>query len=145
MPGEKLSQPAHPHLLAEAGADLPGTLQGDAPDLGQLLRGVLNDREGVLSELLNDQPGGGDADALHRAGGQIVVDLLGPLGQAALHVLRLELGAVGGMPGPAAPDGQVLSGGDAGQGAHHGDLLLSQVQAEDGIAVFLVAVDDSGD
>ena len=74
-----------------------------------------------------------------------MVDLLQPLGQAALHHIRPELCAVGGVAHPLAPDGEVLPGGDPGHGAHHRQLLLSHIQAEDGIAVVLVLKDNGGD
>ena len=142
---QKLHQPPAPHLLAEGLADLRRPLFGDALDLGQLLRLLLDDGEGVLSELLDDQPGGGLAHPLHRPGGQIVVDLLQPLGQAALHHLCLHLGAVGGVPGPAAPDRQILPRRHPRHGAHHRHLLVVDVQLEDGVAVLLVLENNGGD
>ena len=73
--GEKLHEKPHTHLLAEGVPNLPGPLGGDAPDAGELLRVLLQHGEGVLPELLNEQPGGGLAHPLHRPGGQVVVDL----------------------------------------------------------------------
>lgn len=74
-----------------------------------------------------------------------MVDLLHPLGQAALHHIRPELHAVGGVAHPLAPNGEVLPGGYPGHGAHHGHLLLAHIQAQDGIAVFLILKDQRGD
>ena len=142
---QELRQTLHTHLLTEHVPDLPGPLGGDAPDAGELLRVVLDDLEHVLSELLHQQPGGGLAHPLHSPGGQVVIDLLQALGQAALHHLRLELGTIGGVPGPAAPHGQILPRGDAGHGAHHRGLLLPAVQAQNRIAVLLVLIDHGGD
>ena len=72
-------------------------------------------------------------------------DLLQSLGQAALHHVGPELGAVGGVAHPLAPDSEVLSRGYPGHGAHHRHLLLPCVQAEDGVAVVLILKDDGGD
>ena len=143
--GEKLHQPADPHLLPEDLTDLPGPLFGDALDLGQLLRVLLNDSEGLLPECLDNQPCGGLAHPLDGPGGQVVEDFLHALGQAALHHFRLHLGAVGGVPGPAAPDGQVLPRRHPGHRAHHRDLLPVDVQFEDGVAVFLILENNRGD
>ena len=74
-----------------------------------------------------------------------MVDLFQPLGQAALHHIGPELGAVGGVAHPLAPDGQVLPRGHPGHRAHHRHLLLPCVQAEDGVAVFLVLKNNGGD
>ena len=143
VPGQKIHQAAHPHLLAEAGADLLGALGGDALDLDQLFR-VLQSVQGVFAELLQQPPCGGLAHALHPAAGQIVVHFLHVLGQAALHRQGLELGAVGGVPGPASVQDEIFPRRDAGHGAHGGDLLVFQLQAQNRIAVFLVLKDESG-
>ena len=142
---KELHQPAGPHLLAEDLADLPGPLFGDALDFGQLLRVLLDDGESLLPEGLNNQPGGGLAHPLDGPGGEVVEDFLHALGQAAVHHLRLHLGAVGGVPGPAAPDGQVFPRRHPGHGAHHRDLLPMDIQLEDGIPVFLILKNNSGD
>ena len=72
-------------------------------------------------------------------------DLLQALGQAAFHHLRFQLGAVGRVTGPAAPDGQILPRRHPGHGPHHGDLLAADVQLEDGVAVLLVLKNNGGD
>ena len=142
---QELQQAAHPHLLPEGLADGPGPLGGHPPQPGELLRLLLHDPQGVLAELLDEQAGGGLSHPFHRAGGQVVVDLLHPLGQAALHHIRPELHAVGGVAHPLALNGEVLPGGYPGHGAHHGHLLLAHIQAQDGIAVFLILKDQRGD
>ena len=74
-----------------------------------------------------------------------MVDLLQALGQASLHHVGPELGAVGGVAHPLPPHGEVLPRGHPGHGAHHRHLLLPCVQAEDGVAVFLVLKNNGGD
>ena len=142
---QELQQAAHSHLLPEGLADGPGSLGGHPPQPGKLLRFLLHDPQGVLAELLDEQAGGGLAHSLHRTGGQVVVDLLQPLGQAALHHIRPKLDAVGGVAHPLPPDSEVLPGGHPGHGANHSHLLLTYIQAQDGIAVFLVMKDQRGD
>jgi len=142
---QELQQAAHSHLLPEGLADGPGPLGGHPPQPGKLLRFLLHDPQGVLAELLDEQAGGGLAHSLHRTGGQVVVDLLQPLGQAALHHIRPKLDAVGGVAHPLPPDSEVLPGGHPGHGANHSHLLLTYIQAQDGIAVFLVLKDQRGD
>ena len=72
-------------------------------------------------------------------------NFLQALGQAAFHDLRLHLGTVGGVPGPAAPNGQILPRSHPRDRAHHRDLLSVDVQLEDGVAVFLVLENNGGD
>ena len=142
---KKLQQAPGAHLLAEHLADLPGSLKGDSLDFGKLFRFILNDGKGVLSKLLDNIPGGDLAHPLYRPGGQIVEDFLQPLGQAALHQLGPHLRAVGGVAGPATPDGQILPRRHSGYGPHHCNLLTMDVQLEDGVAVLLILKNHSRD
>ena len=142
---QKFQQAAHPHLFSEGVADGTGPLGGDPFQGGELLRLLLDDPQGVLPEGFDELPGSCLADALDGSGGQVVEDLLQPLGQAALHYVGPELGAVGGVAHPLPPDSEVLPRGHPGHGAHYRHLLLPRVQAENRIAVFLVLKDDGGD
>ena len=142
---QKFHQPPGPHLLAKDLANLPGPLSGNPLDFGQLLRVLLHNGEGVLPELLNDEPCGGLAHPLHRSGGQVVVNFLQPLGQAPVHHLRLHLRPVGGVSGPPAPDGQILPRRNPRHGPYHRDLLPPDVQPEDGVTVLLVLINNRGD
>ena len=142
---QELQQTAHPHLLAEGLADGAGPLGRDPLQRGELLRLLLDDPQGVLPKVFHELPGGGLSDALDGPGGQIVEDLLEPLGQAALHRVRPELRSIDGVVDPLPPDGEVLPRGHPGHGPHHRHLLRPRVQAEDGVAVFLVLKDDGGD
>ena len=140
---QKIQQPPHAHLEPEGLPDLEGTLAGDSLDLGELFGMLLQDVEGVGAELLHQPPGGGGAYPFDGAGGQVFKDGLFSHGDAPLHDLGLELLAVGGVAAPGALDGQTLAGCGAGHAAHHRHrLAVSHAEAEDGIAVFLVAEDD---
>ena len=63
---EKLRQVPHAHLGPEALADGAGPLEAHPSDLGQLLRGILNDLQGLCPELIHNLTGQPHADALHR-------------------------------------------------------------------------------
>ena len=101
---QKLQQAAHAHLLPEVLPHGQGPLAGDALDLSEPLRVLLQHRQGLLPELLHHPPGGGGADAPHRAGGQVVKDGLGACGHPPLHRLGLELLPVGGVVHPCPLD-----------------------------------------
>ena len=72
-------------------------------------------------------------------------NFLDALGHTPLHHIGPELRAVGGVADPAAPEVQVLPRRYPGHGAHGSDLLVPHIQAQDGVAVFLVLIDDGGD
>ena len=145
--GEEVQQPAHGQLQAEGLVDGLRPLGGDAPHLGQLLGVLLDDGEDILPKDVQQPPGGGGADALDGPGGQVFQQSLLPHGHPPLHDLGLKLLPVGAVAGPLAVDGEALPGVHSRHGAHHGDLLplVGGFEAQDGIAVLLVAVDHRGD
>ena len=147
MGGEKIQQPTHGQLHTQGLVNGFGPFGGDALDLRQPLGVLFDDGEDIRPKGIHQPPGGDAAHALDSAGGQIFQNGFFPHGHPPLHDLGLELGAVGAVVGPLTVDGEALAGVDARHGAHDGDLLVLLVgfQAEDGIAVFLVAVDDRGD
>ena len=144
--GEEVQQPPHGELHAQGLADGLRPLGGDALDPGELLRVLLDDGEDIFPEGVHQPPGGGYAHPLDGPGGQVFQHSLFSHGHPPLHDLRLELFAVCTVAGPLAVDGQALTGADPGHDAHHGDLVpVGGVQAQDRIAVLLVAVDHRGD
>ena len=146
MGGEKIQQPPHGQLHTQGLADGLRPLGGDALDLCEPVGTVLNDGENVLPEGVHQPPGGDGAHPLDGPGGQVFHQGLFAYGQTPLHDLRLELLAVCTVALPLAMHRQPLPGADAGHGAHHSDLIpVGGVQAQDGIAVLLVPVDDRGD
>ena len=92
IPGQKFHHPLQPRQLPEGGGQLHGLLGGDALDGLQPLRLLLDNGQGVRPEAVHQPLGGGGADALENAGGQIGRDVLPRLRHAALHGFRRELG-----------------------------------------------------
>ena len=139
VPAQELHHPPQARQAAEGRGDLRGLLCGDALEGGQLLRLLLDDAQSVGAEALHQPRGGGGANALQHAGGEIAHDVVLLAGHAALHQLGGQLHAVGGVVDPHAGDGHTLAGGGKGDAAHHGDqLALLGQQAQHCISVFLV-------
>ena len=144
--GQKLHEPAHAGLGAEALGHLPRLLRGDAGQLAQPLGMVLQNLQGRLPEAAHDLLRGPGADALDAAGGKVGHNLLGGLRHEPLQELRAELPAVLGVGLPPARDEQALAGAHQGDHAHHGDDALAlAVQLEHGISVFFILVHDRAD
>ena len=110
-------------------------------------RGLLDHRQHILPKGIQQPPGHGGPHPLHRPGGQVFQQGLFPHRHPPLHDLRPELLPVGAVTGPLSVNGQALPRADARHGAHHGDPFpcLRGLQAQNGIAVLLIAVDDGGD
>ena len=139
VPAKELHHPPQARQAAEGRGDLRGLFGRDALEGGQLLRLLLDDAEGVGAEALHQPRGGGGADALQHAGGQVAHDVVLLPGHAALHQLGGQLHAVGGVVNPHAGDGHALTGGGKRDAAHHGDqLALLGQQAQHRISVFFV-------
>ena len=105
---DKLHQPPHPGLTAEAFGDLLRLGGADPPDFCQQLRGIFHHFQGLFPKFIDDQGGRGRAHATDRAPGQIVVYGVGRCGQQPLGKLRLELPPVDGVVHPAAGDNHGL-------------------------------------
>ena len=147
MGGEKIQQPPHGKLHTQGLVDGLRPFGGDALHLGEPAGGLLDHRQHILPKGIQQPPGHGGPHPLHRPGGQVFQQGLFPHRHPPLHDLRPELLPVGAVTGPLSVNGQALPRADARHGAHHGDLFpcLRGLQAQNGIAVLLIAVDDGGD
>ena len=144
--GQEGHQAAQAHVAAEALGNFHGPPGRDALDEAELFRLGGDDIRRLRPEALHEAPGGGGAETLADAGAQVADELLGVLRQAALHLLRPELGAVLGVGLPGAGDAQVLPRRGAGDAAHHRDELpLLRHETEDRVAVLLILEDHALD
>ena len=136
------------HGLAHTGhggkglGDLPGFSETDSLDLGEALRLLLHDAQGVVPEVLHDAGGQGLADSFHGAGAQVDLNGLCRLGGPEGIILHLELPAVGVVIRIAAlrldPDSflNMRKEADACQ------LLLLLCDRKDRVSVLIIPVDN---
>ena len=128
-------------LFGVAFHDHGGALLSDAGHLEQALRLGVEHIERLLAEGLDEQLGGGGADAADHAAGEVLFDA-GEGGRLFdLDGLHLDLAAIDGMLDPLAGDVQLLAGGDGRHDADGGHASLSALHDEHGIPVFIVAED----
>ena len=139
---QKIQQPPHTGLVAEALCNLLGPPGGDALHLAQPFRRVLQDGQGIRAEVFHQPLSRGRPYALHHAGGQIEQDFRLGGGEVAFDAAGLKLFPVDRVADPLSGNNQVLSRRGAGDGPHHGhSLAVACDQAQHGIAVVLVLKD----
>lgn len=114
---------AHDPVLGPALGDPPDPRLGEAGDLLQPVRLGIQHLEGPPAEGLDDLVGGGDADALDGAGGEIFLDAVLRGRRRGHEAARPELQAMGAVVHPAALRGHHLAGGDLRGRADDGDRL----------------------
>ena len=100
--GKKLHQKAHAGLAAERFGNVPRAARTDALDLSELFGAVGQNFQRVRTETVHEHRRRCRADAAHRAGGEIFIDVLLPHRQRAHGRGRFELLAVARMALPRA-------------------------------------------
>ena len=133
---------SHILLLFHLSRNLPGLFLTDALDLGQPLRLLLHNPEGVLMELPHDPGCQGDADAFHRPGTQVPLNGELVLGGLDFQSLDLKLATVGGMILVMAGDLHQLAVSNIMKQANAGDLLPVRDHVHHSVAVILIPVND---
>ena len=140
--GEELHQETHAGLAAERFGHVPRAARADTLDFGELLGAVGQDLQRMRAEAVHEHRRRRRADAAHRAGGEIFIDVLLPHRQRAHRRGRLELFAVARVALPHALDRQPLAGRGERQAAHDRHrLVAADVETENGVAVLLVLED----
>src|SRR5215211_6693699 len=132
-----------PLLLPRRG-DHPGALGTKPRHLDQPPWGLLDHLEGGLAEMLDDPLGHLGADPLDQSRAEIAADPLNRRWQHGGVGLDLELAAVLGMAGPAAPQPQALPRLSPKQRPDHGQQITGPVggHAGHGVARLFVGVGD---
>ena len=144
--GQKLDQAAHARLTAEIGRHGLRLGKGDTLDGRELFRLVLQHVQCITAEARHEQRRRRRADAAHGAPGEIGIDRVRRLRHGALGKLGLELLAVRRVRHPAAGDDHGLARhGIRNTADDHRLAAVVHVQLEDGVAVFLVLIDDRRD
>jgi hypothetical protein len=131
-------------LLGPGGHDHRGPLGTQTRHLDQPARRLLDQPQRVLAEVVNDPLGHLGTDPPDQPRTQIPADPLDGRREHGGVGLDLELAAVLGMAGPAAPQPQALPGLGPEQRADHGQQVASPVGGHPGhrIARLLVGVGD---
>ena len=144
--GQKLDQAAHARLTAEIGRHGFRLGKADALDGRELFRLVLQHVQRITAEARHEQRRRRRADAAHGAPGEVGIDRVRRLRHGALGKLGLELLAVRRVRHPAAGDDHRLTRhGIRNTADDHRLAAVVHVQLEDGVAVFLILIDDRRD
>ena len=139
------------HEVADRDLFFPCRLDGFgalAPDAGNLAEasGVLaDDPKGVGTEVVDNLPGIGFADAVDHSAAEIFANTVNRGGKFGFESTDFELVAVTGMPGPFAGEGERFTALDAGQVAENRNRRPSFGDRDfcDAISVFFVKEDDA--
>ena len=144
--GQKLDQAAHARLTAEIGRHGLRLGKADALDGRELFRLVLQHIQCIGTEARHEQRRRRRADAAHGAPGEVGIDRVRRLRHGALGKLGLELLAVRRVRHPVAGDDHRLTRhGIRNTADDHRLAAVVHVQLEDGVAVFLILIDDRRD
>ena len=144
--GQKLDQAAHTCLPPEIGRHGLCLGEADALDGRELFRLVLQHVQRITAEARHEQRRRRRADAAHGAPGEIGIDRVRRLRHGALGKLSLELLTVRRVRHPAAGDDHGLARHGVWNAADdHRLAAVVHVQLEDGVAVFLILIDDRRD
>jgi hypothetical protein len=131
-------------LLQKGALDLLAPLGADAADLGQALGSVLDHRQGLQAEALDQPLGEPLADSRHQPRAQVALDAGERRRGDGLVGRHLELPPPARVVGPGAEQAQALADLDAQQVAHRGHRLglAGHREAYHAPGVFLVREDD---
>ena len=127
-------------LLAEALGNLDPALLAHLGHFLQTLWMLAEHREGFLAEMLHDQLGRGGPHAVDQPAAQVALDAQEGGGLLQLAGRAFQLPPVLGMLHPFPGEYGLLSRGQLGQHAHHGDFAAAHPRHDHRIAVFVIAV-----
>ena len=138
---QKFHKAAQTQLALESFAHLQGFFHAYATKSRKLFRLELNNLQGSFAKLGDYDGGGGRANALYYAAGQIFINSVRTLGHIAQGILSLKLLSMAGMAHPNAPGFYLFAGSGKGQAAGYGYAVAGVCfQAQHRIAVFLVCI-----
>ena len=112
---------------------------GDPLDLRETARFLFQDPQGLVPEFFDDPRGGGDADPLNRAGGQIAQDRIRTRGQMLFRLLGAELPPEARVLHPFSFQAELFPRRDRGQHADHFMQFLTRFELQHRPAVVRVA------